>query len=381
MIKKIAIINFLFLSLIVSSFSELKLSAPKEITKAIDTLINESIAQSKIPGAVLWIEKEGESYHKSYGNKSITPAIKAMKNDTIFDAASLTKVMATAPSIMVLIDQGKISINDKVIKHLPNFKGNQKQRITIKQLLTHTSGLPPVLPRKPEWKGYRKAIELCYSANVVDTPGLKFRYSDVNYILLGEIVNRISGMSLKKFSEEEIFYPLKMKDTSFLPDRKLIDRISPTTKEKGSLIHGIVHDPSARAMGGIAGHAGLFTTVNDLAKFCRMIVNEGKIGSIRILKNQTVALMTRSHTSITKHKVRRGLGWDIDSKYSGPRGDIFPKIESFGHTGWTGGSVWLHPNTKSFVILFGNRNHPIERRSIKSIQHDLGTLSAKAFGL
>ncbi|MDA7680778.1 beta-lactamase family protein [Verrucomicrobiales bacterium] len=381
MIKKITTINFLLSTLVITSFSKQALPASKEITVAIDSLLNNSISQSKIPGAVLWIEKEGKSYHKSYGNKCITPAIKKMTNDTIFDAASLTKVMATAPSIMVLIDQGKISINDKVIKHLPQFEGTQKKRITIKQLLTHTSGLPPVLPRKPEWEGYDKAIDLCYSVNVIDNPGQKFRYSDVNFILLGEIVNRVSGLSLKKFSEKEIFYPLKMKDTCFLPNRKLIDRISPTTKEKGLLIHGVVHDPSARAMGGIAGHAGLFTTTNDLAKFCRMIVNDGKIGNVRILNKQSIELMTRNHTSITKHKVSRGLGWDIDSKYSGARGDIFPKMKSFGHTGWTGGSVWIHPNTKSFVILFSNRNHPIERRSIKSIQHELGNLSAKAFGL
>ena len=347
----------------------------------IDLEINKAIKESKIPGAVLWIEKDNNLYHQKYGKKCLTPAPKSMEKDTIFDAASLTKVMATAPSIMILVEEGKLSINDPVTKHLPKFKGVQKNKITIKQLLTHTSGLPPVLPLKPEWKGYEQAINLCYSAEIRNTPGRHFRYSDVNYIILGEIVKRTSGLSLKSFSHKKIFAPLGMKDTGFTPKKTKIHRIAPTTKEKGKLIHGVVHDPTARAMGGVAGHAGLFTTANDLAKFCRMIVNDGFGEDKRILKKQTIEVMTKSQTSMFLHKVRRGLGWDIDSKYSSPRGNGFPKLESFGHTGWTGGSVWIHPKSKSFVILLTNRNHPFERRSIKPLREEIGTLTAKAFKL
>ena len=347
----------------------------------IDLEINKAIKESKIPGAVLWIEKDNNLYHQKYGKKCLTPAPKSMEKDTIFDAASLTKVMATAPSIMILVEEGKLSINDPVTKHLPKFKGVQKNKITIKQLLTHTSGLPPVLPLKPEWKGYEQAINLCYSAEIRNTPGRHFRYSDVNYIILGEIVKRTSGLSLKSFSQKKIFAPLGMKDTGFSPKKTKFHRIAPTTKEKGKLIHGVVHDPTARAMGGVAGHAGLFTTANDLAKFCRMIVNDGFGEDKRILKKQTIEVMTKSQTSMFLHKVRRGLGWDIDSKYSSPRGNGFPKLESFGHTGWTGGSVWIHPKSKSFVILLTNRNHPFERRSIKPLREEIGTLTARAFKL
>lgn len=380
MLKKNIIIFMSFASILIGR-SEPKNTFRESHLNEIDLELNKAIKESKIPGAVLWIEKDNNLYHQRYGKKCLTPAPKSMKKDTIFDAASLTKVMATAPSIMILVEEGKLSINDPVTKHLPKFKGVQKNKITIKQLLTHTSGLPPVLPLKPEWKGYEQAIKLCYSAEIRNTPGRHFRYSDVNYIILGEIVKRTSGLSLKSFSQKNLFAPLGMKDTGFSPKKIKIHRIAPTTKEKGKLIHGVVHDPTARAMGGVAGHAGLFTTANDLAKFCRMIVNDGLGEDKRILKKQTIEEMTKSQTSMFLHKVRRGIGWDIDSKYSSPRGKGFPKLESFGHTGWTGGSVWIHPKSKSFVILLTNRNHPFERRSIKYLREEIGTLTAKAFKL
>lgn len=380
MLKKNIIIFMSFASILIGR-SEPKNTFRESHLNEIDLELNKAIKESKIPGAVLWIEKDNNLYHQRYGKKCLTPAPKSMEKDTIFDAASLTKVMATAPSIMILVEEGKLSINDPVTKHLPKFKGVQKNKITIKQLLTHTSGLPPVLPLKPEWKGYEQAIKLCYSAEIRNTPGRHFRYSDVNYIILGEIVKRTSGLSLKSFSQKNLFAPLGMKDTGFSPKKIKIHRIAPTTKEKGKLIHGVVHDPTARAMGGVAGHAGLFTTANDLAKFCRMIVNDGLGEDKRILKKQTIEEMTKSQTSMFLHKVRRGIGWDIDSKYSSPRGKGFPKLESFGHTGWTGGSVWIHPKSKSFVILLTNRNHPFERRSIKYLREEIGTLTAKAFKL
>lgn len=380
MLKKNIIIFMSFASILIGR-SEPKNTFRESHLNEIDLELNKAIKESKIPGAVLWIEKDNNLYHQRYGKKCLTPAPKSMEKDTIFDAASLTKVMATAPSIMILVEEGKLSINDPVTKHIPKFKGVQKNKITIKQLLTHTSGLPPVLPLKPEWKGYEQAIKLCYSAEIRNTPGRHFRYSDVNYIILGEIVKRTSGLSLKSFSQKNLFAPLGMKDTGFSPKKIKIHRIAPTTKEKGKLIHGVVHDPTARAMGGVAGHAGLFTTANDLAKFCRMIVNDGLGEDKRILKKQTIEEMTKSQTSMFLHKVRRGIGWDIDSKYSSPRGKGFPKLESFGHTGWTGGSVWIHPKSKSFVILLTNRNHPFERRSIKYLREEIGTLTAKAFKL
>ena len=380
MLKKNIVSVFCGFLLIVNNHAEQNNSLSSALTKNIDLVIQNNIKGKKIPGAVVWIEKENLSYSQSYGKKCVTPSPKAMQKSTIFDAASLTKIMATAPSIMILAEKERLSINDPIVKHLPKFKGHQKNKITIKQLLTHTSGLPPVLPLKPKWKGYQHAINLCYSASVNKVPGRYFRYSDVNFILLGEIIQKLSGVSLKSFVEKEIFDPLEMKDTCFLPSKSNLYRIAPTTKEKGKLVHGVVHDPTARAMGGIAGHAGLFTTASDLAKYCRMIINNGSIGDIKVLSKNSIDIMTKIQTSMVSHKVGRGLGWDIDSQYSSPRGEGFPKYESFGHTGWTGGSVWIHPKSKSFVILMTNRNHPFERRSIKPLRMEIGTLTAKSFG-
>lgn len=360
---------------------EINLPATTAMLQSIDSAINEAVNKSKIPGGVIWLEKENKKYHKAYGHQSLLPVKRSMKNASIFDAASLTKVMATAPSIMILIEQGRIALDDPVRKHLPEFNGGNKNKVTIKQLLTHTSGLRPVLPKKPAWKGYDKAIKLGISQKLVELPGKKFRYSDINFILLGEIVRRVSGKRLDRFSKEKIFQPLQMVDTNFKPSRDLLPRIAPTTREGNVLIHGVVHDPAARAMGGVAGHAGLFTTAPDVALFCRMIISEGKVGNVRILKKESVALMSRNQTPKLSQKVKRGIGWDIDSIYSSPRGEGFPIGESFGHTGWTGGSVWIHPKSKSFLIFLSNRNHPYERRSIKPLRRELGTLSGKALGL
>ena len=377
------LIHVLIFQLVIASASavEINLPATTAMLQSIDSAINEAVNKSKIPGGVIWLEKENKKYHKAYGHQSLLPVKRAMKNASIFDAASLTKVMATAPSIMILIEQGRIALDDPVRKHLPEFNGGNKNKVTIKQLLTHTSGLRPVLPKKPAWKGYDEAIKLGISQKLVELPGKKFRYSDINFILLGEIVRRVSGKRLDRFSKEKIFQPLQMVDTNFKPARDLLPRITPTTREGNVLIHGVVHDPAARAMGGVAGHAGLFTTAPDVALFCRMIISEGKIRNVRILKKESVALMSRNQTPKLSQKVKRGIGWDIDSIYSSPRGEGFPIGESFGHTGWTGGSVWIHPKSKSFLIFLSNRNHPYERRSIKPLRRELGTLSGKALGL
>ena len=377
------LIHVLIFQLVIASASavEINLPATTAMLQSIDSAINEAVNKSKIPGGVIWLEKENKKYHKAYGHQSLLPVKRSMKNASIFDAASLTKVMATAPSIMILIEQGRIALDDPVRKHLPEFNGGNKNKVTIKQLLTHTSGLRPVLPKKPAWKGYDEAIKLGISQKLVELPGKKFRYSDINFILLGEIVRRVSGKRLDRFSKEKIFQPLQMVDTNFKPARDLLPRITPTTREGNVLIHGVVHDPAARAMGGVAGHAGLFTTAPDVALFCRMIISEGKVGNVRILKKESVALMSRNQTPKLSQKVKRGIGWDIDSIYSSPRGEGFPIGESFGHTGWTGGSVWIQPKSKSFLIFPSNRNHPYERRSIKPLRRELGTLSGKALGL
>jgi CubicO group peptidase (beta-lactamase class C family) len=347
--------------------------------KAIDMIIGEAVGSKKIPGAVIWLEQKGRFYHQSYGNRNIVPAPKPMEKATIFDAASLTKVVATTPCIMILMEQGRLKLNDPVGKYIAEFSGPEKNGITIHHLLTHTSGLPPILPRKPAWSGYATGIKLATTLQTRAKPGEKYRYSDVNFILLGEIVGRLSGKSLKQFAREEVFEPLGMQNTGFVLHPSAYLRAAPTTQENGVLLQGVVHDPSARAMGGIAGHAGMFTTAPDLARFCRMITDGGALGKVRILSAATVKKMASIQTLPARHKVKRGLGWDIETPFSSSKTP--PPNHSFGHTGWTGGSIWIHPASGSFLILLSNRNHPFERRSIRSLREELGTTAGKALGL
>ncbi len=342
----------------------------------MDVAIAQAITDKQCPGGVLWVEHKRASYHKAFGKRALVPAVEAMTEDTIFDAASLTKVVATTPAIMLLVESGKISLDDAVTNHVPEFAAYGKDRITLRQLLTHTSGLRPDISLKTEWKGYDEAIRLSCAEQLSAAPGVKFIYSDTGMILLAEIVRRVSGKTLADFANREIFAPLGMNDTGFNPPAAKLDRIAPTEVENGQPVRGVVHDPRARRMGGVAGHAGLFTTAGDLAQYARMLLNGGELDGVRIFKPETVKLMTSVQTP-PEVSTRRGLGWDIDSGYSVPRGEIFP-LGSFGHTGWTGTSVWLDPFSQTFVIFLSNRNHPTEKGSVGALRGKLGTLAAEA---
>ena len=353
--------------------------AGPETIQSIDMIINEAIKNERIPGAVIWLEQKTRFYTQSYGNRNIVPAPKPMEKATIFDAASLTKVVTTTTCIMILMERGKLKLADPVGKHIREFSVPTKNGITIHHLLTHTSGLPPILPREPAWSGYTTGIRLATALETRAKPGEKYRYSDVNFILLGEIVRRLSGKSLKQFAKEEVFEPLGMRNTGFVLHPSAYTRAAPTTRENGVLLQGVVHDPSARAMGGIAGHAGMFTTAPDLARFCRMLTGNGSLGTVRILSAATVKKMTSLHTLPARHKVKRGFGWDIETPFSSPKTP--PPNHSFGHTGWTGGSIWIHSASESFLILLSNRNHPFERRSIRTLRETVGTTAGKALGI
>jgi CubicO group peptidase (beta-lactamase class C family) len=209
-------------------------------------------------------------------------------------------------------------------------------------------------------------------------PGTVFKYSDINFILLGEIVHRVSGTPLEVFVQREIYTPLKMTDTGYLPSPDKLPRIAPTEVVEGKPWRGIVHDPTARHMGGVAGDAGLFLTAADLARYARMLLNLGELEGVKIFKPETVKLMTSVQTP-PEISAKRGLGWDIDTAFSSPRGDIFP-VGSYGHTGWTGGSLWIDPASKTFVIFLSNRNHPTEAGNVISLRRQLGTLAAEAVG-
>lgn len=348
---------------------------PERLTE-MDAAIQEAIAEKRCPGGVLRVEHGDAVYHRAYGKRALVPAEEPMTEDTIFDAASLTKVVATTPAIMLLVERGKLGLDDPVAKYIPEFAAHGKEHVTIRQLLTHTSGLRPDISLKPDWSGYDEALRLCCQEKLIAAPGERVIYSDTGMILLGEIVRRVSGQPLDVFARREIFHPLGMRDTQFNPPAALRSRIAPTEVEDGVPVRGVVHDPRARRMGGVAGHAGLFVTAADLARYARMLLNLGELDGARIFRPDTVRLMTSVQTPPTV-SARRGLGWDIDSSYSGPRGELFP-LGSFGHTGWTGTSLWIDPFSRTFVIFLSNRNHPTEAGNVQALRYRLGTLAAEA---
>jgi uncharacterized protein YbbC (DUF1343 family) len=347
---------------------------------ALDQAIDQAIREDQIPGAVVIAGSRGRVvYRKAYGNRAITPAVEAMTVDTIFDCASLTKVVATTSAVMKLLEQGKLRLNDRVTQYLPEFQGG-KSDITVRHLLTHFSGLRPDVDIGPAWSGYDTGIRLALVDKPVGPPGLRLVYSDINFILLGEIVHRLSGMMLDDYVRREIFDPLGMRETMFNPPDSLRARIAPTEMLAGGLLlRGVVHDPTARYMGGIAGHAGLFSTADDLARFCQMMLDRGMWRGARIFSPLTVEKFT-TPASPADQPILRGLGWDIDSPYSGERGDLFP-IGSYGHTGFTGTSLWLDPLSNTYVILLTNAVHPHVRPAITSLRGKVGTIVAAAVGI
>jgi uncharacterized protein YbbC (DUF1343 family)/CubicO group peptidase (beta-lactamase class C family) len=344
---------------------------------ALDEAIEAAITNGAAPGAVLWLERNGVVHERAFGRRAVLPEPEPMTRDTVFDAASLTKVLATTPAIMALVEDGRLDIQAPVRTYLPSFTGDGRDAITVRHLLTHTSGLRPGIPLRPDWEGYDAGIQRALQEKPEGEPDSRFRYSDVNFILLGEIVARVSGMGLDEFCATRVYAPLGMTNTTFRPPETWKDRTAPTTLVNGAYLRATVHDPTARRMGGVAGHAGLFTTAEDVARFARMMIQGGTLDGRRVFKEETVRMMTSVHTPERLANARRGLGWDIDSPYAGPRGEHFP-VGSYGHTGWTGTSVWIDPFSRAFVILMSNRNHPTEDGNVIGLRRRVGTLAAEA---
>ena len=344
---------------------------------AIDDAVARAIADRKIPGGVLWIERDGQVHRRVYGNRVLEPVSDGATEDTIYDAASLTKVIATTTAVMQLVERGRLRLDDPVSRHLPAFAQHGKEAITVRHLLTHMSGLRPGIPANPPWTGIPAAVERACAEKPQNPPDAAFVYSDINFILLGEIVRLAGGRPLDVHTREEVFGPLRMTDTGFTPPADKLPRIAPTERVDGRLIHGVVHDPTARRMGGVAGHAGLFLTAADLARFCRMVINGGELDGVRVLDAASVAEMTRVQNDGSS---RRGLGWDIDTSYSGPRGRWLPAGRTFGHTGWTGTSVWIDPAARTFIIFLSNRVHPDGKGDATPIRREIATLAAEAMG-
>ncbi len=337
-----------------------------------------AIGAGETPGAVLWLERGADAAHWAQGDLARTPGKHAMIEESIFDLASLTKVVATLPSIMLLVERGRVNLDAPLREYLPEFATAD---ITIRHLLTHTSGLPAGIPKdteNPDWSGYDEGIRHATACQPDPAPGSIFRYSDVNFILLGEVVHRVSGQTLDAFARSEVFKPLKMRDTTFRPDATLRSRIAPTERDQhGEMLRGVVHDPTSRRMGGVAGHAGLFSTASDLARYARMMLR-GECDGVRLFKAETLQQMRSVQTPAAMPE-QRGLGWDIDSKYSRPRGLIYP-AGSFGHTGFTGTALWMDPGSDSFYVLLTSRLHPDGKGDVRELYEDIGTQVAAAVG-
>jgi uncharacterized protein YbbC (DUF1343 family)/CubicO group peptidase (beta-lactamase class C family) len=346
---------------------------------ALDAALREAVQKDQIPGAVLLVGHRGRIVHrKAYGYRALAPRREPMTVNTIFDAASLTKVVATTAALMKLFGEGKLRLNDRVTEYLPDFQGGASD-ITVRHLLTHFSGLRPDLDLEPAWSGYQTGIKLALADKPVAPPGARFIYSDINFLLLGEIVRRLGGQSLPEYVREKVFLPLGMKDSLFQPRRSLRPRIAPTEMLDGQVLRGVVHDETTRSMGGVAGHAGLFTTADDLARFAEMMLGLGRRGKVRLFSPLTVAKFTTPQ-SPPDQPILRGLGWDIDSPYSGNRGELFP-LGSYGHTGFTGTSLWIDPRTETYVILLANSVHPRRRPAITSLRGRIATAVAAGLGI
>jgi len=342
-----------------------------------DEVIQQAIHDQQIPGAVLLVGHDGRViYRKAYGWRALEPRREVMVLDTIFDLASLTKVIVTAPAVMQLVEQGKVRLNDPVAKYLPEFAQNGKEDITLRQLLTHYSGLEPDLDLKTMWEGKETAYRMAFAETPQDPPGSRFSYSDINFIVLGALVERISGEPLDEYATRHIFLPLKMTHTRFVPPAAWRAKIAPTQYDENEhMLRGVVHDPTARRMGGVAGQAGLFSTADDLAKFAQALLNGGD----GILSPLSVEKMTRPEQPPTA-PVLRGFGWDIDSPFSTNRGALLP-VGGYGHTGFTGTSMWIDPTTQSYIILLANAVHPRGKENAIALRAKVATAVAAALPL
>jgi len=370
---------FVALLFAAAAFSQTSLDSRLAV---LDPIVNEAIAQRQIPGAVVIIGHDGQVvYRKAYGSRALEPRREPMTVDTVFDCASLTKVIVTTTAIMQLWEQGRFRMSDPVAKYLPEFAQNGKQDITIRQLLIHYSGLAPDLDLTKPWEGKETAYRMAFEAAPERSPGAVFVYSDINFVVLGALVERLSGESLDEYALKHIFEPVGMKETRFVPPHAWEPRIAPTEEDENHhLLRGVVHDPTARRMGGVAGNAGVFSTADDLAIFAQALLDGGR----GVLTPATVAKMTAPQQPVNGTAVR-GFGWDIDSPLSTNRGELLP-VGSYGHTGFAGTSLWIDPTTRTYIVLLTNAVHmnvvpPKEKGSAVALRTRVATAVAAALAL
>ena len=341
----------------------------------IDDLVAEGLSQNKMPGCVVVIgRREGIVFRKAYGFRQTQPEQIPMTLDTVFDLASLTKPIATATSVMLLIQQGKLELNQTVASIIPEFAANGKDTITIRHLLTHTSGLIADNSISDYADGPNAAFVNINALKLTAEPGKEFIYSDVGFIELGRIVEVVSGQSLHEFTQAAIYAPLGMTETGYLPGEALKARAAVTEERDGHWMQGEVHDPRAFALGGIAGHAGLFSTADDLARYAVMMLNQGQFEDVQILQPEVFTLMT---TAVNVPRGRRALGWDARTGYSSNRGDLMSS-SAFGHGGFTGTGIWMDPQQNLFVLFLSNRVHPDGKGLVNPLIGRIGTIAGAA---
>jgi uncharacterized protein YbbC (DUF1343 family) len=360
----------------------------------IDGAVEESIGRGELPGAVVLVgRRDRVVFRRAYGSRAVLPSREPMTVDTVFDVASLTKPVVTATSVMILVERGKVALLDPVVKHIPEFAagGGEREKVTVEQLLTHRAGLVPDDPIELYTGTPDEIFARKYRQPLEASPGSRFRYSDVGYEVLGELIRRVAGMSLDEFSEREIFRPLEMEDSHFRPLAKFrflgermglvgltqppLSRIAPTERRDDHWLRGEVHDPRSYAVGGVAGHAGLFSTADDLARYCRMLLSGGRLGNARVLSPLGVEAMTRPR--FYGDGDLRALAWDVATAYSRNRGDLFPP-GSFGHTGFTGTSLWIDPSSGMYVVFLSNRLHPDGKGDVNRLRGIVSTIVAAA---
>src|SRR5450432_449692 len=353
-----------------SAFAQQTQSQPLAV---LDPIVQAAIEKHEVPGAVLLVGHDGQViYRKAFGSRSLEPTRTPMTPDTIFDIASLTKVIATTTAAMQLVEQGKLRLNDPVVKYIPEFAQNGKDDITVRDLLTHYSGLPPDLDLTQPWSGRDTGYSMAFASTPIAPPETRFIYSDVNFIVLAALIERVSGQPLDTYCEKNIFAPLGMSHTRFRPPADWMKQIAPTQyDEHNQMLHGVVHDPTVRRMGGVSGHAGLFSTADDLAKFAQALLDGHPILSALAIEKMTTPQQPPAATTL------RGFGWDIDSPFSSNRGEFLP-VGSFGHTGFTGTSLWIDPTTRTYIILLTNAVHPRGQGSAISLRSKIATAIAAA---
>ncbi|WP_298431854.1 serine hydrolase domain-containing protein [Geobacter sp.] len=369
---KLLVILCVLLSSLTVFAGDVPLVVTSEKAGIIGAVVEKAMADGLVAGGVVLVgNRTGVVCETAFGRTAGTPDAPPVTSDTLFDLASLTKVIATTPAVMKLAEEGKVSLVDPVVRWFPEFAGKGKDEVLVVNLLTHTSGLDdfPPSPRAP----LQSAIEGAAAQKLKGEPGHRFRYADINFILLAELVRRASGAPLDRYASASFYAPLGMWDTCFNPGPAAAGRCAATLDGSGLPQFGKVQDPAARLLDGVAGHAGLFSTVGDLASFCRMILNGGTLNGHQVLEPRTVAQMTAPYFS-RSGKVARGLGWDISSPYSSPRGNGFSEY-SFGHTGYSGGSVWLDPDSGSYVIFLSSRLDYRHTRAFSKLRSDISTLA------